>query len=93
MVYVPVATTGYMVYGDTVNINLIQNFTDGPLLIVIQVRTAAATPATVARHGKSNNVNRLRVYIYRDVQPYGYLRGGTMLLANKGCQVCRGCVE
>ncbi|XP_043219849.1 amino acid transporter AVT1D-like isoform X2 [Amphibalanus amphitrite] len=37
MVYVPVAATGYMVYGDTVNINLIQNFTPGPLLIVIQV--------------------------------------------------------
>ena len=38
MVYVPVATTGYMVYGERVSINLVHNFTPGPLLYVIQVR-------------------------------------------------------
>ncbi|XP_037087973.1 amino acid transporter AVT3C-like [Pollicipes pollicipes] len=37
MVYVPVATLGYVIYGDQVRDNITENFTAGPLLIIIQV--------------------------------------------------------
>ncbi|XP_037087434.1 proton-coupled amino acid transporter 4-like [Pollicipes pollicipes] len=38
MVYVPVATLGYVIYGDQVRDNITENFTAGPLLIIIQLR-------------------------------------------------------
>ena len=62
MVYVPVATTGYMVYGNTVNINLIQNFTEGPLLIVIQVGSRSLP--SLDRVAGLVNINSLFADIY-----------------------------